>query len=460
METFLTVLSVVTEAVSVALFIDILIQIMNKDKLQINTKRLFLCITILIILFTINKIITIYLPSMLWIKSLLFILIGPIISVFIYKSTFFKGICSIIVIAMISALLNIVLAFFIRYINMDPSSLVSNNLFISITTIIISGVQFFIYLLLFFLIKLTKINNNFSFFNTKYIVPQLITMAFCMLPSMFLLMNKYFKYSCLFIFVNFLQLLVISLMSLFNSKNAIKYENTEIELYNTTQYNQTLMKVNEGVRGFKHDMTNIVQAILGYLACKDYKGARKYCENLVMGFNDINVLSILSPTVINDPAIYGVVVSKILIARDKEMNLSLDININVDEINFPKFELSRMLGILLDNAIDAGEQTKDKRLVLNMYTNHIANQDIIIVSNSILNTNIDISQIFEKDYSTKEVPSGFGLYEISKFFNKHEQGNITTSIDYTNKLLTQTITIKHKLIKVVNEQLMIDAFTC
>ena len=43
--------------------------------------------------------------------------------------------------------------------------------------------------------------------------------------------------------------------------------------------------------------------------------------------NDINVLSILSPTVINDPAIYGVVVSKILIARDKEMNLSLDVNV-------------------------------------------------------------------------------------------------------------------------------------
>lgn len=455
METFLTILSVITEVLSTSFLINIFIQIMDKNTSKFEFKNFLLSLPILLILFTINKVITVNFPSILWIKSLLFILVGPIISIYIYKSSFFKGICSTIIVAMISALINMLVILSMKSLNIEPEKLISNNIYGSISTIIISTFQFLIYFILIFIFKLRKFNANLSFFNIKYVVPQLITMAFCMLPSMFLLMRNYFKYSSLFILVNFVQLLVISIISMINSKNAIKYEHTETELYNTNQYNQTLMKVNEGVRGFKHDMTNIVQAILGYLACKDYNGAKNYCDNLVVGFNDINVLSILSPTVINDPAIYGVVVSKILIARDKEMNLSLDVNVKVDEINFPKFELSRTLGILLDNAIEAGEETKDKKLVLKMYTNYSNNSDIITVSNSIKNTGIDISKIFKKDFSTKTNPSGFGLYEVSKFFNKYEQGNITTAIDYENRMLTQTITIKHKP---VNEQIILDEF--
>ena len=60
-------------------------------------------------------------------------------------------------------------------------------------------------------------------------------------------------------------------------------------------------------------------------------------------------------------------------------------------------------------------------------------------------TNIDTEKIFTKNYSTKENPSGFGLYEVNKFLRRNPQSYLTTTIDKNNKLFTQTLTIDSKL---------------
>ena len=285
--------------------------------------------------------------------------------------------------------------------------------------------------------SLANINGR----KTKYFAPQLIIIFLCLLPNMFFLMVNNFRYSKIFIIINVTQMLLITMVSIFNLRLVSKQEATKQKLENTLIYNKTLSKVNEGVRGFKHDMGNIVQAILGYIAINDSEGAKAYCQNLVLGFNDINTLSILSPKVIDDPGIYGIVVKKILEARENNMSLTLDITTTVSKINFPMFELSRTLGILLDNAIEAGENTDAKKLIISMHHDYKRNSDVISISNSVKDTNIEVDKIFNKNYSTKDRPSGFGLYEIKKFLRKYSQGNITTSIDKKNKLFTQTLTI-------------------
>lgn len=445
MTTLLTIISVALEAINVSLLINIFLKLMNKEQIQNNTKKICICFCCLIGTIVINNLITLYLPSFLWLKSILFLLGNVLITFCVYKTSIFKCFFTATLTSLVPAFLNIIFALVIKLFGYTPEEFISTEFNLAISTFVITLGEFLIYLILKLIYKF-KQNRTFSFLNARYMLPQAITLIVCMLPTMILLMLNDFEDSIIFIIVNFIQLLIISAVSIYNTRQAVKHERTQLKLDNTLSHNQTLMKVNEGVRGFKHDMTNIVQSILGYLACKDISGARAYCENLVVGFNDINVLSILSPAVINEPALYGVVTSKILIAREKNLNLSLDVNLKVNEINFPKFELSRTLGILLDNAIEAAENTKDKNLVLNMRVNEDETLDIITVSNSISDTNIDICKMFEKNYSTKENPSGFGLYEITKFLNKYTQANITTSIDSKAMMLSQTLTIKKKKI--------------
>ena len=287
--------------------------------------------------------------------------------------------------------------------------------------------------------KLTNwINKNIDY---KIILSQGIIIIISLTPSMFLLFSNYYDYALVFLLINTFQLIVVSLFSFFYMKKRILFKDTELELENTKLHNQALSTINENIRGFKHDMGNMVQSINGYLSVGNIDGVKTYCKNLLHGFNDINLLSILSPKIINDPAIYGIVVSKMLYARENNLTLSLDIGLDVSQINFPSFELSRIIGILLDNAIEASLESTDRKLKLEMYHDENRNCDIIIIGNSVKDANkIDVIKMFEKNYSTKENPSGFGLYEVLKFLNKFNKGDIVPNIDYETNFFTQTLT--------------------
>lgn len=388
--------------------------------------------------YIINRVIHIYLPEFKWIKPIIFATITAYSCYTSFKVKYYKGLIASILFLAIAAILEVVVALILTGFDIKLENVVSNVYYNSIYACSLALLEFGIgFSIHNFIHSLASVDNKL-----KYFIPQLVAIVICLFPTMALLMFNYFKYSTLFIVINLLQLCVVSFVGVYNLRLVGKHENTEIELANTITYNETLKKVNEGVRGFKHDIGNIVQSILGYIALNDSEGAKNYCQNLIIGFNDINILSILSPQVINDPAIYGVVVNKILEARNKNMTLSLDVNLDVSEINFPKFELSRILGILIDNAIEAGEQTEDKKLIVNMRHDYDRNTDVIVISNSISDTNIDIDKIFEKNYSTKKEPSGFGLYEVKKFLKHNPQAYIVTSIDKSEKLFTQTLTIE------------------
>lgn len=376
-----------------------------------------------------------------WVKSLSTIIILAIIAKIFYKIKILPAFFSVILTMLFAAVIELIIAVIVKLLGLPPELMRTTPIYSCFISLILSFTYFITSYFSFKIYKRKVLKTVDTDKITKYLVPQFIAIAICLIPSMAILMKNNFEYSSIFIIVNIVQISVISLVSIYNIINVVKQKETEQQLENTIIHNKTLTKVNEGVRGFKHDMGNIVQAILGYIALNDQEGAKEFCQNLVIGFNDINVLSILSPKVINDPAIYGVVVNKILIARENNMELSLDISANISKINFPKFELSRILGILIDNAIEAGINTTERKLILNIHTSNDALYDEIIISNSIKNLDIPLDKIFKKDYSSKSNPSGFGLYEVSQILEKYNQGLLTTSIDKDNMLFTQKIKI-------------------
>ena len=451
LEIGINLISGIIESLCVAYLSTVMLYLVNKsDNLNMYKKNFFKFWLTVLIAFIVTRAIHIFLPNMKWLKPIIFLASISTSSTFVYKTKFYKGIIISILDLTIMAILEVVSVLILSPFGLNSFATANNIYYNSLFAVGLSVAEA---LIAFILFKVTNIfNKSLASIDNKlkYFIPQLVAIVICLFPSMLLLILNYYKYSALFIFINLIQLFVVAFVGLYNLKFVVKHENTEMELANTIVYNETLKKVNEGVRGFKHDMGNIVQAILGYIAINDSEGAKNYCQNLVIGFNDINILSILSPKVIDEPAIYGVVVNKILIARDKNMTLSLDINTSVSDINFPKFELSRILGILLDNAIEAGEETEEKKLTLNMYHDYERNVDIIVISNSIKNTNISVDKIFKKNYSTKENPSGFGLYEVNKFLKQNPQGYIVTTIDTEEKMFTQTLTISSN-IKLVSQ---------
>ena len=437
LHTILNYISIYTESITIAYMLYVISCIVTRT-FQPNKigKELLLSLVI----FAVHSITNLFI-EITWLRSLVAIIIFSIGTKYIYKIKFVQATLSTVIVMIVFALFELLIIVAIKALGFEPQTIKSSAIYNMLIVLLMSMICFIFTYFVFkaytkIVFKLTNTNNL-----GRYMVPQCIAIIICLIPSMALLIKADFDCSNTIILVNILQLCVISVVSIYNIKSTIKQKETELKLENTIIHNQTLTKVNEGVRGFKHDMGNIVQAILGYIALNDTEGAKEFCQNLVIGFNDINVLSILSPKVINDPAIYGVVVNKILVARENNMKLTLDISADVANINFPKFELSRVLGILIDNAIEAGTETDAKELILTIHTSPDNLYDEIIISNSIKNTDIPLDKIFTKNYSSKENPSGFGLYEVGKIFDKYNQGIITTSIDQNKLLFTQKIKI-------------------
>lgn len=316
---------------------------------------------------------------------ILVIIICIITSKFLYKNSNLKSLFIGFIYIAITFFIDILSLIVLSIFKIDLNFLNTNYICYFITSIIV-------YAVLALIIKLTRIiinsisqkcKPNVSAINYKYILYQGLFILITLIPSMLLMFSNNYNYPLGFVIINTIQLIVVSAFSFLYMKKQIHFKDTELELENTKLHNKALSTINENIRGFKHDMGNMVQSINGYLSVGNIDGVKAYCKNLLQGFNDVNLLSILSPKIINEPAIYGVVVSKMLYAREKNLNLSLDIGLDVSSINFPSFELSRIIGILLDNAIEAALVTEEKKIKLEMYYDENKKADIIIIGNSI-----------------------------------------------------------------------------
>lgn len=116
----------------------------------------------------------------------------------------------------------------------------------------------------------------------------------------------------------------------------------------------------------------------------------------------------------------GLLYYKIAIAENKKLNIELDISIKNPEIIKKLSEdkikiLCRLLGIYLDNAIEAAKETKKKIISIEIY--EVDKNINIVITNTFDNTN-DISKRNDKGFTTKGQGHGKGLYFAKKMIDK------------------------------------------
>lgn len=107
--------------------------------------------------------------------------------------------------------------------------------------------------------------------------------------------------------------------------------------------------------------------------------------------------------------------------------MTFNIFTDLSTINFNIYEFTRILGILLDNAIEAAKETEDKLLEIEFRTDK--KKQIFIIENSFINNdNISTTKIFKKGYSTKENNSGLGLWKVHNILSQNTNIDLYTTI--------------------------------
>lgn len=288
-------------------------------------------------------------------------------------------------------------------------------------------------------------NDNLKF-TVKNITPKqlkmfIFTVIVYIVPQMILILVTNYSYPIMFFIINSIQFIITSAFLLIYLKKDIEYTKNQSDLINSEIHNRTMIGMVDGIRSLKHDYNNIMQALNGYIATKKYDKLQDHIDKVLMECNVVNNLELIDPNIFNEPSIYGIVSAKYFIATEQDINFDINVSTSIKDIQFPKPELSRIIGLLLDNAIEAAIKTENKFIRLEIYFDNRKSADIIKITNTYdTSIDLDLNKIFEKGFSTKETKSGIGLWEAKKFVKPHKHVQLFAKIE--NEKFTQNLIIE------------------
>ena len=248
-------------------------------------------------------------------------------------------------------------------------------------------------------------------------------------------MGKLFIYN----FIICAVIIIINIYYFVNKRAVSKIEEAKKCL---EEKNKNLLEVTDNMRCFKHDFNNIIQAIDGYIYLDDMKSLQVYFKSLLDECNHIKVVDSINCKVIENPAICGVLLNKYRVAKENNIEMNIDLLTSLKELNEKSYVVSRMLGILLDNAIEATSKCEEKIINFEVIKDIKKNKLVITVENTYPNKDVDICKIFEKNYTTKKGNTGLGLWKIQDILRKDNSLELFTTKN--EKMFKQKLEIYRK----------------
>jgi len=301
---------------------------------------------------------------------------------------------------------------------------------------IIFSISFYILLYLLYII-LPKQKLSFKFLKKFKITNSKLFIINFILGSLSIGIQFYLAFTYLNLIPTYLILLSIFILlfyfitSIYSLSRTNSLEITTQDLEEQKLYNHTLTLLYDNIRGFKHDFNNIVQGIGGYISTNNMEGLKEYYSEVLDDCQRVNNLSLLSPEVINNPAIYSLLTSKYHEATGFGIKVTLEIFMDLTTINMKIYELTKVLGILIDNAIEAATQCEEKEIVITFRKDNKRNKQLFIIENTYANKNVNIDEIFEKGKTSKTTEDsknhGLGLWEVRQVIKKNKNLDLYTT---------------------------------
>lgn len=259
-------------------------------------------------------------------------------------------------------------------------------------------------------------------------------------PNILYFLNNHFEVSIGIVGFNSISILIMFGLSVFNTFKQGELESKKQEVEFQKQYIDTLNNVVDGLRGFKHDYNNMVQVIGGYLALNDLEGLKKYHFHMQKESTIINSVMPINEYLKDNPALYGLILSKFTYSEVKNVIFRSNISSNISFTNINMYDFCKVLGILLDNAIEAATESDKKQVELYIHEHSEIFGVVVEVSNTYSGV-IDQEDIFKNGFTTKKDHSGFGLWEVKKIVTKYNTWSLKTKIE--SPYFTQQITIQY-----------------
>lgn len=209
---------------------------------------------------------------------------------------------------------------------------------------------------------------------------------------------------------------------------------------NLQEYMKQIEELYQNMRVFRHDYANVMLSVVGYIEENDMDGLKKYYDmeifpisNLFNKEKDV-VAKLHNLDIIELKSLISV---KINYALELKVEVNLEIIEKIDKVNMKSIDLVRIIGIFLDNAIEACQECEKPSIDLSIIK---MDKDItFIVKNTYIKKNIDYCKLGTLGISSKGERRGTGLYNVKTIINAYN--NVIMDTEYENGYFTQLLEI-------------------
>lgn len=196
-----------------------------------------------------------------------------------------------------------------------------------------------------------------------------------------------------------------------NQQLALQQQEQEI----TREYMTQMEDLYQDMCSFRHDYKNILSTMEYYMEHKELDKLEEYFRQEILPTasslpGQDFILGRL--TQVQVAPIKSLLCSKLCSCQNKQIPFTLSISEPVTHFPMDVLSLSQILGILLDNAMEAALQTEKPYLefILLPQEEHI----YIEIKNSTLPLTVPISDLSRRGFSTKKGHTGLGLHTLQK----------------------------------------------
>ena len=373
-------------------------------------------------------------------KSILNLFVIVISIHFILNVSILKSILCMLIPIFVSVLSeSVILKLFTNLFNLNTINIVSIPIYRFLLTLLVQVFVFIIYIL----IKYSKLEISLLEYvskKSKFIFIINCFFAILAIIIQFLITGFYLnKLPIYIVILSNLSLIIYFLLSIYSLIKTTQLEIANLNLEQEKEHNRILKVAQDDIRGFRHDFSNIICTIGGYVHSQDMNGLENYFEQIQTDVIKVNNLTALSPDIINNPAIYALVTAKYDKASNLNINMSVEVFMDLNTINMKIYEFTRILGILLDNAIEAADECDERNVYVHIRNDQRHNRQLLIVENTYKDKNINTDKIYEKNYSTKPKNTGLGLWEVRQLLKRNNNLNLYTT--KTERLFKQQLEI-------------------
>lgn len=411
--------------------------IMTKLKKDLNKKNLFMFLIASWVYFIL---VSMFIPNE--IRFLVFITVITLLINYILNIRNKKSVLYTIIITILLTISEIIITSLLVLLGVSSVDLVNNSFFNMITNILISGLS----VILSILPILRKLFNKlFNFFekHKKYIY-----YLYALLIMLYLLVSKnglnLILKSNYYINILFL-ILSIGIITLVIKKELKTEQLQEINsqmLNYVTKYEKIITEQGKA----NHEFKNQLMVIKGYAKMNDSKKLIDYLDSITDDAKKTHSSYLISQlNNFPDGGIKGLLYYKLSTMED--MNISYDINVGNGvkrklsslETNMYK-NITKVLGVLLDNAIEASSKSKNKKILI------ITKKSDDKIIFSIYNTytgKIDLNKI-GTGYTTKGKGRGYGLRLVEDIISTNHSFDINRYLEDNYFVTDLTVKIKNK----------------